>query len=68
MFAVLHNIMILQLKVNAASVPCALGGGAYRYIDIILSPVAYASISLMNQFIIPDPLGPLNVTNNATQY
>ena len=41
-----------QLKANAASIPTRLGGGDHGYLRLILSPVAYATISA-NQFIEP---------------
>ena len=64
-FITIYN-MVLQLKANAVPIPHMLGGGAYGYIGIILSSVTCASIAAMNPFIILAPLGPLNVTNNAT--
>ena len=65
--AALHNIA-LHLKINAGSILCTLCGGVYSYIGIGIFLVAYATTVPMNSFIVPDPLGPLNVTNNATQY
>ena len=66
-FAALHN-MFLQLKANAVSVTCMLSKGTCGHIGTILSPVTYATVDPMNPFIILVPLGPLNITNDATQY
>ena len=66
MFAV-HNMM-LQSKSNALSVLCTLGGGVYGYICIIMFPVTYVTLTPCTPFIVPAPLGPLNVVNNATPY
>ena len=66
-FAVIHN-MVLQLKSNTVSVLCTLGGGAYRYIGIILPPVTYIAIAPMNILVVPAPPGPLNVANKTKQY
>ena len=56
-FPAVYN-MVLQLKANVVSVPCKLGSGVYRYIGIILSPVTYANIDLINPFIVPTPPRP----------
>ena len=66
-FTALNNT-VLQLKANTVSVPCTLDSGTYAYIIIIMSPVTYATITLMNPFIVPAPLKPLNVASNTTQY
>ena len=67
MFITLHN-MALRLKSNAISIPCTLGGGAYGYISIIMSPVTYATLAPFTPFIIIVPPESLNVADNAMQY
>ena len=66
-FTALHHMM-LQLKSNAVSVPCSLGGGMCRYFGIILSLANYAILAAFTPFIVSAPPGPLNIVNNNTQY
>ena len=58
--------MVLKLKANTVSVLCSLDDSAYEYIDIILSVTMYAAIAPINPFIVPAPLGPLNIVNSTT--
>ena len=50
------------------SIPCTLGSDTYKYIDISMSPVTYATLDPLSQCIVPAPPEPINVVNNATQY
>ena len=60
--------MLLQLKVNANSVPIALVGAAHSYICMILSPTVYATLAPMDLFITPVNPGTLNVVHGTIQY
>ena len=66
-FGPLHN-MLLELKANASSISCNLGGGAHSYARYIVSHVTYATIAPLTPFIIPLHTGPLSVAVGATQF
>ena len=40
-----------ELKANAASIPTTLGGGTHGYLGLILSPAAYAVVSMFSAHI-----------------
>ena len=62
------HTLLLQLKSNAISVLCTLGGGVNVYVGIILSPVTYSELAPMTLFAIPAQLGILVAAQGATQY
>ena len=63
----LHS-MLLQLKVNAISVPSTLGEAAHSYVDVILLPVTYATLAPMDPFIPPTHPNTLDIVHGGTQY
>ena len=65
-FTSLHDLL-RQLKANAFSVPCTLGGGSHDYVGTLLSPPAYASLS-NTAFQEPNHLGSLDTSQISTQY
>ena len=65
-FATLHQLL-LELKVNAVSVPITLGRGAYGFIGIILSGSMHATLVPMTPFIILTHPGDLRVPMGSTQ-
>ena len=62
------QLMLLQLKANASSVPSTLGVGQRGYIGVILSPVTYATLAPMTPFEPPAHPGILQVDPPATQF
>ena len=56
-----------ELKANAQSVHCTLGGGAHGYLGILVSPVQYALVS-PTPFLIPAYPQPLVIPVAATQH
>ena len=65
-FTPLHAVL-LELKLNAISVLCNLGG-RFHDAGCIISPITYTTIALLAPFIIPLHLGLLNVAVGATQF
>ena len=45
--------LLLELKLNAVSVPTTLGGGAHGFTSIILSPPTYTTLSPFHPFVVP---------------
>ena len=65
-FINLHQLL-LELKSNAVSLLSTLGGGSHRFIGIMLSSVAYATLVPFQSFITPaNPVPLLNY--GGTQY
>ena len=62
------HAMLLQVKANLSSAPCALGGGAHGYSGAILSVTTYATLAPMTPFIVPVHPGPLTCPTGATHY
>ena len=65
-FTSLHDLL-RRLKLNASSVPCSLGGGAHGYVGTLLSPTAYASLS-MTALQEPTHPGTLSIPHGSTQF
>ena len=55
-----------ELRANASSVECDLGGGDHGYLGLVLSDQEYATVS-QTPFIPPAFPHPLNIPANATQ-
>ena len=55
-----------ELRANASSVECDLGGGNHGYLGLVLSDPEYAVIS-NTPFVAPAYPQPLTIPNNATQ-
>ena len=66
-FGALHE-MLKQLKANATSVPCTLGGGANGYLGILVSANQYNTVAPGTPFIPPPRPGPLVLNPGDTQY
>ena len=66
-FTTLH-LLLLQLKVDASSVPSILVGGQHGCVGIILSLVTYATLSPVQSFIPPIHPGILQIAHPATQH
>ena len=60
--------MLLQLKVNASSIPSTLGKGKHGYMGVILSLVTYATLDPIQSFVLPDHPGILQFVHPATYY
>ena len=56
-----------EMKANAASVPCDLGGGAHGYLGVMLTGPEYANVSVTN-YVRPLHPGILNITEGTTNY
>ena len=65
-FASLHHLL-LQLKANAISVPCHIGGGAHGFVGIILLLATYATLTTFTPFVIPLHPGLLVHLQGTTQ-
>ena len=66
-FATLR-LLLLQLKVNASSVPSTLCGDQHGYVGAILSPVTYVTIVPIQPFIPLIHPGILQIVHPATRY
>ena len=55
-----------ELRANASSVECDLGGGNHGYLGLVLSDQEYATVS-PTPFIAPAYPGQLTIPANATQ-
>ena len=56
-----------EMKSNAASVPCDLGGGAHGHLGIMLSATEYANVSLVN-YVRPVHPGILSIPAGTANY
>ena len=60
--------MVLQLKTNASSVSCTLGGTMHGYVGIVFLLTIYATLVPMDPFVTPAHMSVLNIVHGATQY
>ena len=56
-----------EMKANAASVPCDLGGGAYGHLGLILTEVGYTKIAV-TPYVRPIHPVILNIVPGTVQY
>ena len=61
----LHN----EVKANAVTVPCPLGGGQHGHLGLVCTPEAYATLVPENEpYIRPQNPGILTIEGNETQH
>ena len=59
--------IINELKANAASIPCDLGGGEYGHLGLVITVEVYVNMT-PTAYICPLHLGILNITVGTPSY
>ena len=64
----LLRCILLHLKANASSIPSTLGGRGLKFVEVIISEVAYTILAPMFPFVDQVRPGILVVFSGATRY